>query len=41
MAIEVPQNDKIFGGGKNGGRKGVDSVIRQRRVNRGSINIKK
>ena len=29
MAIEVPQNEEIFGGGKNGGRKGVDSAIRQ------------
>ena len=27
MAIEVPQNEKISGGGKNGGRKGVRSVI--------------
>ena len=26
-AIEVPQNEEISGGGKNGGRKGVDSVI--------------
>ena len=23
MAIEVPQNEEISGGGKNGGRKGV------------------
>ena len=23
MAIEVPQNEKISGGGKNGGREGV------------------
>ena len=40
MAIEVPQNKEISGGGKNGGRKGVGSVIRQSRVNWGSINIK-
>ena len=37
MAIEVPQNKDIFGGG----RKGVCSAICRRRVNRGSINIKK
>ena len=35
MAIEVPQNEKISEGGKNGGRKGVGSTIRQRRANRG------
>ena len=28
MAIEVPQNEKISGGGKNGGTKGVGSTIR-------------
>ena len=36
MAIEVPQNEEISKGGK-----GVDSAIRQKRANRGSINIKK
>ena len=41
MAIEVPQNEEISGGGKNGGRKGVDSAIRQGRANRGSIHLKK
>ena len=41
MAIEVPQNEKISGGGKNGGRNGVGFAIRWRRANRGSINIKK
>ena len=41
MAIEVPQNEKISGGGKNGGRKGVGSAIWQRRASRESINIKK
>ena len=41
MAIEVTQNKEISGGGKNGGRKGVGSAIRRRRVNRGSIHIKK
>ena len=35
MAIEVPQNKEISGGGKNGGRKGVGSAIRQRGANRG------
>ena len=28
MAIEVPQNEKISGGGKNGGREGMGSAIR-------------
>ena len=28
MAIEVPQNEEISGGDKNGGRKGVSSAIR-------------
>ena len=41
MAIEVPQNEEIPGGGRSGGRKGVGSAILRRRVNRGSINIKK
>ena len=39
MVIEVPQNEEISGGGKNGRRKGVSSAIR-RRANRGSVNIK-
>ena len=30
MAIEVPQNDEISGGGKNGWKKGVGSAIRRR-----------
>ena len=41
MAVEIPQNEKISGGRKNGGRKEVGSVIRRRRANRGSVNIKK
>ena len=41
MAIEVPQNEEISGGGKNGGRKGIGSVIRRGRANRGGVNIKK
>ena len=40
MAVEVPQNEKILGGGKDGGRKRVSFTIFWRRVNRGSINIK-
>ena len=40
MAVEVPQNGKISGGGKDGRRKGVGSAILRRRANRGSINIK-
>ena len=41
MAVEVPQNEEITGGGKNGGTKGVSSAIPLRRANRGGINIKK
>ena len=40
MTIEVPQNEEIFGGGKNGGRKRVGFAICRRRANRGNINIK-
>ena len=40
MAIEVPHNDKISGGGKNGDRKRIGSAIRPRKANRGSIKIK-
>ena len=41
MAIEVPQNEDISEGGKNGGRKGVGSAISWRRANKGSVNMKK
>ena len=41
MEIEVPQNEEISGGGKNGWRKEVSYAIRRRRANRGSVNIKK
>ena len=41
MAIEVPQNEKISGGGKNGGREGVCSAIRWGGANRGGVHIKK
>ena len=40
MAVEVPQNEEISLGGKNGGRKGVGSAAHWRRANRGSINLK-
>ena len=40
MAIEIPQDEEISGGGKNGGRKQVGSAICQK-ANRRSINIKK
>ena len=34
MAIEVPQNEEVSGGGKDGGRKGVGSAIRWGGANR-------
>ena len=39
MAVEVPQNKEISGGGKDGGRKGVGSAIRWRRQDRGGVHI--
>ena len=41
MAIEVPHNEEISGGGKNGGRKKIGSAIHWRRANRDSMHIKK
>ena len=41
MAIEVPQNKKMSGEGKNGGRKGVGFSICQGEANRGGVHIKK
>ena len=35
MAIEVPQNEEISGGGKDGGREGIGSAIRWGGANRG------
>ena len=35
MAIEVPQNEEISGGGKNGGREGIASAVRCGGPNRG------
>ena len=40
MAVEVFQNEDVSKGGKNGGGKRVSFAIRQRRENKGSINIK-
>ena len=40
MAVEVPQSEEISGKGKNGTGEGVGSVIRRRRANKGSIDIK-
>ena len=41
MTIEVPQNEEISGGEKNGERKGVGSAISWGGANRGSVHIKK
>ena len=41
MAIEVPLNEEISGGGKDGGRKEVGSAIRWRGADSGGIHIKK
>ena len=40
MAIEVPKNEEISGEGKNGGRKGVGSAIRQGGANRGAYTLR-
>ena len=41
MASEVPQNEDISGGEKDGGREGVGSAIRWGGANRGGIHIEK
>ena len=41
MAVEVPKNEQISGGGKNGGRKEVGSAIRWKGANRAGIHIEK
>ena len=41
MAIGIPQNKEICGGGKNRRRKEIGFAILRRRANRGIINIKK
>ena len=40
MAVEVPQNEEISGGGKNGGRKEVGSVFQWRGANRGVYTLR-
>ena len=40
MAIEVPQNEEISGGGKNEGREGIGSAIRWGGVNRGAYTLR-
>ena len=35
IAIEIPQNEEISGGGKNGGREGIGSAIHWGGANRG------
>ena len=39
MAVEIPQNEEISGGGKNT-EGGVGSAIDRKRANRGCTNIK-
>ena len=41
MAIEVPENEEISGGGKNGGREGVGFAIRWEGANRGAYTLRK
>ena len=40
MAVEVPKNKEISGGGKNGGRKEVGSAIRRRRASGGAFTLR-
>ena len=40
MAIEVPQNEEISGGGKDGGRKEIGSAIRWGGANRGAYTLR-
>ena len=40
MAIEVPQNEEISGGGKDGGRKGIGFAICWGGVNRGAYTLR-
>ena len=40
MAIEVPKNEEISGGGKNGGREGIGSAIRWGGANRGAYTLR-
>ena len=40
MAIEVPQNEEISGGGKNGGRGRIGFAIRWGGANRGAYTLR-
>ena len=40
MAVEVPQNQEVSGGGTNEGEKEVNFAIRQRRAYAKGINVK-
>ena len=40
MEVEVPQNEEISGGEKNGGRKGVGYTMHRRRANRGAYTLR-
>ena len=40
MAIEVPQNEEISGGRKNGGREGIGSAIHWGGANRGAYTLR-
>ena len=40
MAVEVPQNEEISGGGKNGGREGIGSAICWGGANRGVYTLR-
>ena len=40
MAIEVPQNEEISGGGKDGGREGIGSAIHWGGANRGAYTLR-
>ena len=41
MAIEVPKNEEISGGGKDGDKKGVGAAIRWGGANRGAYTLRK
>ena len=41
MAIEIPQNEEISGGAKNGGREGTGFAIRLGGANREGVHINK
>ena len=41
MAIEVPQNEEVSGGKKDGGRKEIGSAIRWGGANRGAYTLRK